>query len=262
MQILTGRHGGGEVMNGHLSDISVYGETSGKMLKLSQLRIMETDRKNLPSCWICPLKCMFAGGEMKQRGCCWFQTATLYDSFPLLISPPTCWDWRACYLTGLWGPVGSDSLRRGRPDGSEWQGDCAGLPPLLLDASSSVSVSIPRLLSRVCVFGRTTSSPPAGVFNANRTLIINTKGFTDNVESLKKKETWNLFCTFTFFHILEWNVVLGKQRNHFQFWTVVDFFLKVNQKSLTSSPEPSPLLLVLQGAELFRLLICGSWRGR
>lgn len=48
MQILTGRHGGGEVMNGHLSDISVYGETSGKMLKLSQLRIMETDRKKPP----------------------------------------------------------------------------------------------------------------------------------------------------------------------------------------------------------------------
>lgn len=71
-------------------------------------------------------------------------------------------DWLAGSLTGLWGPIGSDSLRRGRPDGSEWQGDWAGLPPLLLDASSSVSVSIPRLLSLVWVFGRTTSSPPAG----------------------------------------------------------------------------------------------------
>lgn len=63
--------------------------------------------------------------------------------------------------------MGSDSLRRGRPDGSEWQGDWAGLPALLLDASSSVNVSIPRLLSLLWVFGRTTSSPPAAAQNIN-----------------------------------------------------------------------------------------------
>lgn len=77
-------------------------------------------------------------------------------------------DWLAGSLTGLWGPIGSDSLRRGRPDGNEWQGDWAGLPPLLLDASSSVSVSMPLLLSLVWVFGRTTSSPPAGKPDVNQ----------------------------------------------------------------------------------------------
>ncbi len=77
-------------------------------------------------------------------------------------------DWLAGSLTGLWGPMGSDSLRRGRPDGSEWQGDWAGLPPLLLEASSSVSVSMPRLLSLVWVFGRTTSSAPAEKTDVNQ----------------------------------------------------------------------------------------------
>lgn len=102
------------------------------------------------------------------------ESAQQQPSAPL-ICPPTCHqraqlssDWLAGSLTGLWGPMGSDSLRRGRPDGSEWQGDWAGLPPLLLDASSSVSVSIPRLLSLVWVFGRTTSSPPAGKQNVNQ----------------------------------------------------------------------------------------------
>lgn len=106
-----------------------------------------------------------------------------------LICLPTCgWraklssDWPAESLTGLWGPMGSDSLLRGRPDGSEWQGDWAGLPPLLLDASSSVSVSIPRLLSLVWVFGRTTSSPPAGNQNVNQTV---------------KRWTWNTEATFS-----------------------------------------------------------------
>lgn len=71
-------------------------------------------------------------------------------------------------LTCLWGPLDSDSLRRGRPEGSEWQGDCTGLSadvdwpfPLLLDASSSVRGSMPRVVRSPCdVLGLTDGSVP------------------------------------------------------------------------------------------------------
>lgn len=167
------------------SFITVYGDTLLKnawtllvyFSTTNQLRISEKDRKKIShhagfvlkaACLLVVRWSKVAAAGYRQRVC---STAS-----SLLLSPPTCSNWRACSLTGLWGPIGSDSLRRGRPDGSEWQGDCAGLPPLLLDASSSVSVSNPRLLSRVCVFGRTTSSAPAGEnLNTNRTLIINAK---------------------------------------------------------------------------------------